>query len=188
MFSERRLARAIVSVAARLTATPTAATTIRTAPSTCDGCTSRTHGVVGHERRDDEEGDGVGRRGQDLRPLHAVGVRPRLGTGGQPDRDQGAGDGADVDQHVPGVGQQDQRVRGDGRPHLEHHERDEQDERDGQGAAVGAAECPPGAGGGRGAVAAVAPLRRPCQPSAVTWSAWDSTSSTRRRTWASSST
>ena len=42
MFSERRLARAIVSVATRLTATPTAATTIRTAPSTGDGWTSRT--------------------------------------------------------------------------------------------------------------------------------------------------
>ena len=40
--SERRLARAIVRVAARFTATPTAATTIRTAPSTEEGCTSRT--------------------------------------------------------------------------------------------------------------------------------------------------
>ena len=41
MLSDRRSARATDMVAARFTATPTAATTMSTAPSTVEGCTSR---------------------------------------------------------------------------------------------------------------------------------------------------
>ena len=126
----------MVSVATRFTATPTAATTIRTAPSTRDGCTQSADGVVGHQGGDDEERDAVGGRGQDLRPLQAVGVRPRLGTGGQPDGHEGACDRPDVDQHVAGVGQEGDRVGGDGGRHLEHHEADQQDQRECQGAPV----------------------------------------------------
>ena len=116
--------------------------------------------------------------GQDLGPLHAVGVRPRLGTGRQPDGHEGAGDGADVDQHVAGVGQEDERVGGDGGATSNTMKATSRTSASGQGAPVGP---PPTAARGRGG-------RGRAQPCAVTWSAWDSTSSTSRRTWASSTT
>ena len=130
----------VVMVATRFTATPTAATTISTAsPSTARRAArgGGPIGVVGHEGGDDEERDAVGRGRQDLGPPELQVREPGLGACRQSDRHEGPGNGADVDQHVPGVGQQDERVRGDGGPDLERHEGDEENQRDFQGAAVG---------------------------------------------------
>ena len=79
-----------------------------TVPSTGGRVDQPDHRVVGHQRRDDQERDGVAGGGEDLGPLHAVGVRTGLGACRQPDGDERAGNGTDVHQHVAGVGQEDE--------------------------------------------------------------------------------
>ena len=82
-------------------------------------------GVVAFDQDEhghDQEGYPVAGGRQDLRPLHAVRVGTRFGTGGEMNGQEGPADGADVGEHVSGIGQEGQRMRHDRRRHLEGHE------------------------------------------------------------------
>ncbi len=122
-------ARAIIMVAATLTATP----------SQRDG---KDHPAV-HRRRGDQvpdrrvaqpgrqqhQRDAVGLRGHDLRALEAVGVAAGRGPGGQPRGDQHERDGGGVRQHVRGVGDQGQGMGSQPGRDLPGHEEQNQGER-----------------------------------------------------------
>ena len=71
---------------------------------------------------DDDEGDGVDERGQDLRPQVAKGALRPGGTVRQPDGEECQPQGADVGEHVRRVGQQRQRVREIGAGHFDEEE------------------------------------------------------------------
>ena len=119
-------------------------------------------------------------------------MRPGFGAGSQTQGHERTDDGTHVDQHVAGVGQEGQGVGIEGRRHLERHEGDQQDQCSRQGSAIGVQAGAVVVGVPRLVLVLVPVARRrpsdPAQPSAITWSAWVSTSSTRRRTWASSTT
>ena len=76
-------------------------------------------------------------RGEDLEALIAEGHRPFGGPVGESQGEQREADRAGIGEHVPGVGQQRQRVRDDASRHLHGHEAEEQRERERQPAAVG---------------------------------------------------
>ena len=136
-FRLSRLARASTSVATRLTSAPPSATTSTRPPWTSRGSIRRWIGRPDDPEREQPERDPVRLRGEDLEPRvperPAPGRRPRRHRRGderEPERRR-------VGEHVPGVGEQRERVGERARDDLaDHHGRDE-DERDGQRAAVG---------------------------------------------------
>jgi hypothetical protein len=69
-------------------------------------------GRVTEPDREQHQRDAVGLRGHDLGALEPVGVSARRRPGGQPCREQHERDGGRVGQHVRGIGDQRERVRG----------------------------------------------------------------------------
>ena len=63
------------------------------------------------KRGDAEQEHRVDDGGEDLEPQVAEGAADARGTGGEPDRQQGEADPADVGEHVPRVGQEGKAVR-----------------------------------------------------------------------------
>jgi NCS1 family nucleobase:cation symporter-1 len=98
---------------------------------------------VAEPRRQQHQGDAVGLGGHDLGAFQAVGVPAAGRPGRQPGGDQHQRDRRGVGQHVRGVGDQRERVRGEARGDLPGHER--HDQRQGS-------RQPPGVRAGRGAV------------------------------------
>jgi Ser/Thr protein kinase RdoA (MazF antagonist) len=103
------------------------------------------HGPAGHRRRrhqpadrrieqpggEQDQGDAVGLGGHDLGAFEPVGVPAGRRAGGQPCGHQHQRDRRGVGQHVRGVGDQCERMRGQARHDLPSHER--QDQREGSG-------------------------------------------------------
>jgi len=79
-----------------------------------------------------DQGDAVGLRRQDLGALQPVGVPAGRRPGGQPRRDQHQRDGRGVGQHMRGIGDQRERVRRQASYDLSGHEGQDQRERAGQ--------------------------------------------------------
>jgi hypothetical protein len=75
-----------------------------------------------HEHRDDDQRDAVGERRQDLRAVVAEGAPSAGGARRHGRREQRETDGADVREHVPGVGHERDRVEQDGAHHGGHDE------------------------------------------------------------------
>jgi len=99
------------------------------------------HHVPGHP----EQQHRVGQRGEDLQSVQAEGTaRPsgslaRSVAVGQPDGGQGHAQAGHVGHHVPGVGEQGQRSRGQADHQFDHHEHEQDGERRRQPASV---SCP----------------------------------------------
>ena len=108
---------------------PDAAVITTTArPCTACGWISRRIATEGQDGRHHQQGDPVAGRGQDLGPLEAERPRPCGRPGRQVQGPQGGAEGAGVDEHVAGVGEQRQRVGRGSDHHLGDHEPDDQDQ------------------------------------------------------------
>ena len=81
-------------------------------------------GLDQDERRNPEQQNGVGDRGEDLEPQVAERAPAARRAGREPDREQRQPDPRDVGEHVPGVGEQGQAVRGDGAADLDDEDRE----------------------------------------------------------------
>ncbi len=97
------------------------------------------HRHEGEEGRHHQQGDPVAGGGEDLGPLEPERPGPSGRSGRQMQGPEGETEGAGVDQHVAGVGQQRQRVGRQGHHHLGDHEPHDQDH--------GGHQPPPVAGG-----------------------------------------
>ena len=98
---------------------PTSATTSTSRARTSGGEISRRDRLVGDERGEDQQRHAVRLRGEDLHAPEAERHRPGGRSRGQAQREQREADRAGVGEHVPGVGEQRERVREDAGRHLE---------------------------------------------------------------------
>ena len=103
-----RLALLISQAAATLTAMPTMAVMKTSRPSTSGRIEQPADRLVDEPRREQQQGEPVGLRGQDLGAFEPVGPAAACRPGGQVDRPQREHDGRGVGEHVPGVGDQGQ--------------------------------------------------------------------------------
>jgi Ser/Thr protein kinase RdoA (MazF antagonist) len=110
-------------------------------------CHQPAHGRIAKPGREQDQGEAISLRRHDLGAPQPVGVAAGRRPGGQPRGDQHQRDGRGVGQHVRGVRDQRQGVRGQAGHDLAGHERQDQDKRSRQ---------PPGARPGNAGRRAVA--------------------------------